>query len=59
MLQSIGKSKQWNSYYDSPSEAFGEAFSAWLHGPKQLRDFALGDQQLANRLKDYFDGVFR
>ncbi|MEU5764076.1 FHA domain-containing protein [Nocardia sp. NPDC047648] len=58
MLQSIGKSKQWNSYYDSPSEAFGEAFSAWLHGPRQLRDFALGDKQLANRLKDYFDGVF-
>ncbi|WP_039801916.1 FHA domain-containing protein [Nocardia araoensis] len=59
MLQSIGKSKQWNKYYDKPSEAFGEAFSAWLHGPQQLRDFALGNQQLANRLKDYFDRVFR
>ncbi|WP_280300903.1 FHA domain-containing protein [Nocardia abscessus] len=58
MLQTIGKSGKWNNYFDEPSEAFGEAFTAWLHGPKQLRDFALGDGRLANQLKDYFDRVF-
>ncbi len=58
MLQSIGQNAKWNNYFDKPVEAFGEAFTAWLHGPKQLRDFALGDRQLANQLKDYFDRVF-
>ncbi|MBF6171555.1 FHA domain-containing protein [Nocardia blacklockiae] len=58
MLQTIGKKKNWNDYYDEPSEAFGEAWAAWRYGPKQLRKFTLGDRQLAQRLEDYFDSVF-
>ncbi|WP_067465543.1 FHA domain-containing protein [Nocardia amamiensis] len=59
MLQSIGKRHQWNDYFDKRSEAFAEAFTAWMHGgTAQLRKFALNDKQIANQLKDYFDRVF-
>ncbi|MER7454579.1 FHA domain-containing protein [Nocardia beijingensis] len=59
MLQSIGKSHKWNDYYNRRSEAFAEAFTAWMHGDiKQLRKFALGNDHIAHQLKDYFDRVF-
>ncbi|WP_063036383.1 FHA domain-containing protein [Nocardia grenadensis] len=46
----------WNSYYDRRSEAFAEAFTAWMHGgDSKLREFTLGDRALADRLKAYFD----
>ncbi|MFD8248495.1 FHA domain-containing protein [Nocardia sp. NPDC059691] len=59
MLQSIGKKHKWNDYYNRRCEAFAEAFTAWMHGDiKQLRKFALGNDQIARQLKDYFDRVF-
>ncbi|WP_406266451.1 FHA domain-containing protein [Nocardia sp. NBC_00881] len=59
MLDEIGKDSRWNDYYNKPAEAFAEAFTAWMHGgTANLRKFALGNQLLAYRLKDYFDRVF-
>ncbi|MEU2179034.1 FHA domain-containing protein [Nocardia sp. NPDC019219] len=59
MMQTIGKHRKWNDYYDRRSEAFAEAFTAWMHGgTAKLRKFALGNDQIAQQLKDYFDRVF-
>ncbi|WP_328392430.1 FHA domain-containing protein [Nocardia sp. NBC_00416] len=59
ILQRIGGHRKWNSYFDKPSEAFAEAFTAWTHGGRtKLKEFTLGDRVLADRLKAYFDSVF-
>lgn len=59
MMQTIGKHRKWNDYFDRRSEAFAEAFTAWMHGgTAKLRKFALGNDQIAQQLKDYFDRVF-
>ena len=52
----IGGRKEWDHYFDNPSEDF----SAWIHGgTEKLYKFALGDRNLAQQLKDYFDRVLR
>lgn len=58
ILRTIGHDGKWNDYYNEPSEAFAEAFTAWTNGnPKQMRKFTLKNEELANKLKDYFDSV--
>lgn len=60
MTTTHGTKSKWEPYYDKPSEAFAEAFCAWMHGDAQrLREFTLGDGYLAQKMKDYFDRVFR
>ena len=60
MMRKLAPKKGWNTYYDQPSEAFAEAFTAWTFGgTSKLKKFTLGDQVLAYRLKVYFDRVFR
>ncbi|MQY25298.1 FHA domain-containing protein [Nocardia aurantia] len=59
MMQKLPHRPGWNSYYKMPSEAFAEAFTAWMHGgTKELKKFTLGDARLAASMKDYFDSVF-
>ncbi|MEV3959921.1 FHA domain-containing protein [Nocardia sp. NPDC050193] len=58
MVRALGRRRGWNSYFDKPSEAFAEAFTAWMYGGNsKLREFTLGDTALADRLKAYFDRV--
>ena len=58
MVQALSGRRGWNTYYDKPSEAFAEAFTAWMHGgTSKLEKFTLGDRVLADRLKAYFDRV--
>ncbi|MFI1461827.1 FHA domain-containing protein [Nocardia carnea] len=60
MKRDLGPKRDWNSYYDHPREAFAEAFTAWTFGgTSMLKKFTLGDQVMADRLKAYFDRVFR
>ncbi|MEV0110411.1 FHA domain-containing protein [Nocardia sp. NPDC050799] len=58
MLQALGGRRGWNRYFDEPSEAFAEGFTAWMYGDTaKLEKFTLGDRVLADRLKAYFDRV--
>ncbi|MGW1741086.1 FHA domain-containing protein [Nocardia sp. NPDC001965] len=58
MLQALGGRRGWNNYFDKPSEAFAEGFTAWMYGgTAKLNEFTLGDLVLADRLKAYFDRV--
>ncbi|MGW0180849.1 FHA domain-containing protein [Nocardia sp. NPDC003345] len=60
MMRDLRPQRKWNSYFNEPSEAFAEAFTAWTFGgTSKLNKFALGDQVMADRLKAYFDRVFR
>ncbi|MCX4094940.1 FHA domain-containing protein [Nocardia sp. alder85J] len=62
ILRTLGQHPRWNDYYNKPTEAFAEAFTAWVRGGttdvRYLRDFALGDNRLADALKDHFDRLF-
>ncbi|WP_169812564.1 FHA domain-containing protein [Nocardia acidivorans] len=58
MMISISKHAGWDDYYDSRTESFAEAFSAWMVGPEQLKIFARGDARIAERLRDYFEKTF-
>ncbi|NUS45238.1 MAG: FHA domain-containing protein [Mycobacteriaceae bacterium] len=55
VVDAVGHRESWDSYCDPPEEGFADAFSAWLHGRKQLQKYAAGHAGLAAKLKDYFD----
>uniref|UniRef100_UPI001C231326 FHA domain-containing protein n=1 Tax=Nocardia alni TaxID=2815723 RepID=UPI001C231326 len=58
LIEKVGGKVRWRHYYDVPVESFAEAFAAWVVGLKQLRKFTLGNKEIAEELKEYFDRVF-
>ncbi|MFI6363636.1 alpha/beta hydrolase [Nocardia sp. NPDC050630] len=59
MVETLRINPKWNRYNNNPQEAFAETFASWVSGSQQLRKFALGDEQITNHLKEYFDRIFR
>ncbi|MGW7008144.1 putative T7SS-secreted protein [Streptomyces sp. NPDC054933] len=58
VVDELGNRPDWNTYFNNPAELFAESFAAWTEGRGILQKVTLGNEQLANELRDYFERAF-